>query len=204
MRARRWGRGAAGPLVVGTVLLAAGCSPDLPDLDDPPPVRIAGAPCPTAPKSSPKEPVLRMWCRLERGDIAGAEAAYDPRARKALGPVLTETLKALREHHAYRRAAIVDVQQSKKLGPRAVVQVGRSLEKLSRGWYRLARQRSGWAITWDTTLRFALFGYLQPDQVPVPVRLPGAKRDAVVAAVRRYDGLFVEAPGSHRDERSAR
>jgi hypothetical protein len=196
------GRVASALLVTFGVLLLAGCSPDLPELDEPPRVRVPGAPCPTAPVSSPKEPVLRMWCRLERGDITGAAAAYDPRARKALRSVLTDTLEDLRKSRVYSRASIVEVQASAKLGPRAIVHVARPGKKRVRGWYRLARRGSGWAITWDTILRYSLLAYLQPAAVSVPVPTPRAKRDAIVAAVRRYDALFVEAPGSHRESRS--
>ena len=109
MSARRRGtvaRGRCALVLLSGALMTAGCSPGLPKLDDPPRARVPGAPCPTAPKSSPKEPVLRMWCRLERHDIAGAEAAYDPRARRALGGVLPATLEVLRAHHAYGRAEI--------------------------------------------------------------------------------------------------
>jgi hypothetical protein len=202
MRARRRGGGASALLVGFGTLLLAGCSPDLPKLDNPPRVRVPGAPCPTAPVSSPKEPVLRMWCRLERGDIAGAAAAYDPRARRALGGVLTDTLEDLRKSRVYSRASIVEVQSSAELGPRAIVHVARPGKKRIRAWYRLARRGSGWAITWDTTLRYSLLAYLQPAEASVPVPSPRAKRDVIVAAVRRYDALFVEAPGNNRERRS--
>jgi hypothetical protein len=178
----------------------AGCSPDLPNLDRPPQVRVPGARCPTAPESSPKEPVLRMWCRLERGDLAGAAAAYDPRARKALGSVLTDALKSIRDRRVYGRASIVAVQPSEELGPRAIVHVGPPGRELTKGWYRLARRGSGWVITWDTTLRYALFAALKPGRSAVPV--PGADRDTVQVAVRRYDALFLEAPGRNRGQAS--
>jgi hypothetical protein len=198
MSARRRGTVATALLALGGALGLAGCSPDLPKLDDPPRARVPGAPCPTAPKSSPKEPVLRMWCRLERRDLAGAVATYDARARRALGSVLPTTLEALRERRVYARATIldvVDVKRSKKQGPAVIVRVGAPGQKLKAGWYRVARRGSGWAITWDTTLRFSLLAYLSPDKVPFSVPRPRVKRDTLVAAVRRYDALFLETPG---------
>jgi hypothetical protein len=141
-----------------------------------------------------------MWCRLERGDVAGAMAAYDPRARRALGPVLEDTLETIRARRVYGRASIVAVQPSEDLGPRAIVHVGRPGKKLTKGWYRLARRGSGWAITWDTALRYALFAALKPGHSAVPI--PGLDRDTVQAAVRRYDALFLEAPGENRGQGS--
>jgi hypothetical protein len=200
MSARRRGTVARGccALALLSGLLLAGCSPGLPKLDDPPRARVPGAPCPTAPKSSPKEPVLRMWCRLERRDIAGAEAAYDPRARRALGRVLPATLEVLRANRAYGRAAIVDVLKSggtTKKSPAVIVRTGSPGGKPKVGWYRVARAGSGWAITWDTVLRFVLYANLAPDKVPFAVPRPDVDRNALVAAVRRYDALFLEGPG---------
>ena len=153
-----------------------------------------------------------MWCQLERRDVAGAAAAYDPRARQALGKVLDDTLEVVRRSRVYRRASIVDVQQSEKLGPRAIVRVGAPGHKVIRGWYRLARRGSGWAITWDTTLRYAIHSHLNPGDSSLQPRggatsVPRfrAKRDEIVAAVARYDALFLsdEAPGDYREGQSA-
>jgi hypothetical protein len=138
-----------------------------------------------------------MWCRLERRDVKGAEAAYDPRARRALGPVLPSTLEVLREHRAYGRAAIVDVvevKRSTQRGPAVIVRVGPPGHKLRTQWYRVVRNGSGWAITWDTTLRFSLLAYLSPDKMPFSVPRPRVNRDTLVAAVRRYDALFLDRP----------
>ena len=135
-----------------------------------------------------------MWCRLERRDLKGAVAAYDPRARRALGEALPKTLEALRERHAYARATIVDVTNVNKSEPAVIVRTGAVGQKMKAGWYRVARQPSGWAITWDTTLRFSFLAYLSPDKLPFPVPQPRVSRDKLVAAVRRYDALFLQAP----------
>ncbi|MEA2273845.1 MAG: hypothetical protein QOI98_2553 [Solirubrobacteraceae bacterium] len=200
MRARRWGRGllSAG-LAASVTLTVAACAPKLPRLDDPPRVRVAGASCPTAPETSPKAPVLRMWCELERRHLGRAVAIYDPRVQRALGKTLKQTLEDIRRSGIYGRAEIVEVESSKVRGTTAIVHVGKRRGKVITAWYRLAPRGSGWAITWDTTLRFVLGAYLNPSdvgrQVGTPIPRPASRHSVIAAAVRRYDLLFSNPVG---------
>jgi len=146
-----------------------------------------------APATSPKEPVLRLWCDLEQGDVAAAAETYDARVRQVLGKTLPETLKIVRRSGIYRRTAVVDVQPAKLVAPAVIAHIGTLRGTLVTAGYRLAPRGSGWAITWDTTLRFWLGAYLNG-------RVGGRARGAVsrrvlphaevAVAVRRYDQLF--------------
>jgi hypothetical protein len=190
------GRGLIGGALAAGALTALGCAPELPRLDDPPPVVRIGKPCRTRPVPSYQAPVATLWCDVERGDLAAAANAYDSRVRSLLGrEALIGTLRAIRRLGSYRRGEIADVQSTKLVGPTIIARVGSLKGKPTIAIYRVQRRGGRWSITFDSVLRWVMGRTARrsvPDSGTVPAwRVPRFSP----ATIRRYDRLFGDGLG---------
>jgi hypothetical protein len=131
------------------------------------------------------------------GRLAAATDRYDPEVLNLVGRVnVAGALGLLKRSGLYGAAELTDVQRS----PGLTVITGQATGPASRSLtYVVRRFRSGWRITFDSSLRSALAGYVAAaKQRQIDPSSKSLSKEATAAAnqvISRYTTLFPPPPG---------